>query len=282
MLEQTRISSLEASFLCSSHALIFVLSLYIWCEPLSRSRDDIQIVKKRLISANLAWIVSLFLNYFYFSNLSFIDFLVFSGFKTESFLLALILPLFLVIILFLGPILMIYFELGPNDFITNLVSIFKAPSVFTLRNIIVAPIAEEIVFRGCMCPLIIAAGFSPISALFMTPLFFGIAHLHHILNSVYSQQVALKQAVFEAVFQLFYTTLFGWFASFIFLRTGHIIGCIICHAFCNSMGFPQFDEINNYKQASIIKIGFIIGMIGFSILLMPLTNQSIFNSIFWQ
>ena len=70
------------------------------------------------------------------------------------------------------------------------------------------------------------------------------------------------------VFQFSYTTLFGIYSAFIFVRTGelggfnqlevklkmlthilfnhivgHLIGPFICHSFCNYMGIPEFDQI---------------------------------------
>jgi prenyl protein peptidase len=38
------------------------------------------------------------------------------------------------------------------------------------------------------------------------------------------------------VFQLGYTTLFGWFASYVYLRTGSVIPPLASHIFCNLMG----------------------------------------------
>lgn len=38
------------------------------------------------------------------------------------------------------------------------------------------------------------------------------------------------------MFQLTYTTLFGWFASYLFVRTGSILPPLVAHVFCNMMG----------------------------------------------
>lgn len=37
-----------------------------------------------------------------------------------------------------------------------------------------------------------------------------------------------------------YTSLFGFFEAFVYLRTGNLWSCIAAHAFCNSMGLPRF------------------------------------------
>lgn len=54
-------------------------------------------------------------------------------------------------------------------------------NILWLRNHVVAPLAEEFTFRACMMPLLLQT-FHPLKAVFMTPLFFGIAHLHHIIE----------------------------------------------------------------------------------------------------
>ena len=40
------------------------------------------------------------------------------------------------------------------------------------------------------------------------------------------------------VFQLAYTTLFGWFTAYIFVRTGSAYVACFSHIFCNFMGLP--------------------------------------------
>lgn len=41
------------------------------------------------------------------------------------------------------------------------------------------------------------------------------------------------------VFQLAYTSIFGFHAAFLFLRTGSAVPPILAHIFCNIMGFPR-------------------------------------------
>ncbi|KAL3287369.1 hypothetical protein HHI36_001843 [Cryptolaemus montrouzieri] len=76
--------------------------------------------------------------------------------------------------------------------------------------------------------------------------------------------------------QFFYTTLFGAYSAFIFLRTGHFASIFVVHAFCNHMGFPNFEEVINYKGVKkiIIIILFFVGAISWSYLLYPLTEPS--------
>ena len=41
------------------------------------------------------------------------------------------------------------------------------------RNLVVAPLAEEFVFRACMCPLLLKAGWGHGAVVLCCPLFFG-------------------------------------------------------------------------------------------------------------
>lgn len=50
------------------------------------------------------------------------------------------------------------------------------------RNQVVAPLSEEWTFRACMLPLLLQC-FSQTTAYFICPLFFGVAHFHHLVEN---------------------------------------------------------------------------------------------------
>lgn len=54
-------------------------------------------------------------------------------------------------------------------------------NILWLRNHVVAPLSEEFTFRACMLPILLQS-FHPTRAIMITPLFFGIAHLHHVIE----------------------------------------------------------------------------------------------------
>jgi prenyl protein peptidase len=56
---------------------------------------------------------------------------------------------------------------------------------------------------------------------------------------------ALKNALFSSLFQFVYTTIFGWYASYLFLRLESLWPPVFVHSFCNIMGFPDFNYINH-------------------------------------
>ncbi len=85
------------------------------------------------------------------------------------------------------------------------------------------------------------------------------AELPQPQSARYSRHVRAQALVIEGnithsvtphlVFQLSYTTLFGSFASYLFLRTGSILPPITAHIFCNIMGLPQLGyEVSRFPK----------------------------------
>ena len=80
----------------------------------------------------------------------------------------------------------------------------------------------------------------PTKTIFLTPIIFGVAHVHHFYEfRLTHPQVPAAAALVRSLFQLGYTTLFGAYATFLFLRTGSLAAVCVVHAFCNCMGLPQ-------------------------------------------
>lgn len=96
-------------------------------------------------------------------------------------------------------------------------------------------------FRSAIIPLHILAKVSPGHIVFTTPLYFGIAHIHHFYEfRLTHPDISILVALLRPVFQFGYTTIFGWYASFIYLRTGSLWAAFLVHSFCNWNGLPRF------------------------------------------
>lgn len=154
-------------------------------------------------------------------------------------------PLLLTFILFLGPLFEDIFLrrslTPPSEAWTCLVT--SLSSSIGYRNYIAGPLTEELLFRSTILPLHMLSSLadSPKQLVFLTPLYFGIAHVHHFYEFRLSHpDTPLPPAIFRTVFQFTYTTIFGWYAAFIYLRTGSFYAVFLVHAFCNYMGFPRF------------------------------------------
>lgn len=177
-------------------------------------------------------------------------------------------------------------------------------NILWIRNHVMAPLSEEFVFRACMMPLILQS-FTPITAVFITPLFFGVAHIHHIverlsmgmefttaliisckfkhtLSNLNFLQINL---IFFLVSQLTYTTLFGFYSAYLFARTGHFVAPFLVHAFCNHMGLPDLQDL--WQQHLWKRVFFIFcyfaGFISWIFLLTLATEPHLYkNNIFWS
>ncbi|KAI1074073.1 hypothetical protein F5B20DRAFT_564766 [Whalleya microplaca] len=111
----------------------------------------------------------------------------------------------------------------------------------TWRNIVAGPLTEEVLFRSASVPLMLLAQTSVSKTIFLSPLIFGLAHVHHFYEfRVTHPQVPVATGVLRSLVQLSYTTLFGAYVTFLFLRTGSLLAIVVVHAFCNCMGLPRF------------------------------------------
>ncbi|OMO68311.1 CAAX amino terminal protease [Corchorus olitorius] len=141
------------------------------------------------------------------------------------------------------------------------------------RNLIVAPLTEELVFRACMIPLLLCGGFRAYNVIFLCPTFFSLAHLNH-MREVYSRHnYSLLKASMVIGLQLGYTVIFGSYASFLFIRTGNIVAPLVAHAFCNYMGLP----VLFVQRKGLVTVAFIAGVISFVWLLFPITRPDLYN-----
>ncbi|KAF2755513.1 hypothetical protein EJ05DRAFT_104430 [Pseudovirgaria hyperparasitica] len=109
------------------------------------------------------------------------------------------------------------------------------------RNYIAGPVSEELIWRSLIIPLHLLGHITPLRTVFLTPLYFGIAHVHHYYEfRLTNPGVPALPALARSLFQFAYTSLFGFYAAFVFLRTRSLLGLILAHSFCNWMGLPRF------------------------------------------
>lgn len=157
---------------------------------------------------------------------------------------AILQPFLLTLLLYLGPLYNDIYLQSSIFPISGLWSeiVTSLSSSIGYRNYVAGPITEELLFRSTiipihmLCPLIS----SPKKLVFLTPLYFGIAHVHHFYEfRLNHPDTPLTPALLRTVFQFGYTTIFGWYAAFVFLRTGNFYSVFIIHTFCNYMGLPR-------------------------------------------
>ncbi|XP_054426537.1 CAAX prenyl protease 2 isoform X3 [Pteronotus mesoamericanus] len=244
-------------FSCLSLACSYVGSLYVWKSELPR--DHPAVIKRRFTSVLVV------------SSLSPLCVLLWRELTGIQ-------------ILFLGPLMQLSMDC-PCDLADGL-KVVLAPRSWArcltdmrwLRNQVIAPLTEELVFRACMLPMLApCTGLGP--AVFTCPLFFGVAHFHHIFEQLRFRQSSVGSIILSAAFQFSYTAVFGAYTAFLFIRTGHLIGPVLCHSFCNYMGFPAVCAALEHPQRRPLLAGYALGVGLFLLLLQPLTDPKLYGSL---
>ncbi len=148
------------------------------------------------------------------------------------------------------------------------------------RNYIICPFTEEFVFRGCMIPLVYPF-LGSFNSMMVTPLFFGLAHLHHIVEGHVVNRIPLDTLIGQHLFQFSYTYLFGIYANYLFIKTGSFFGPFAGHIFCNYMGFPNINDLINEfdrRQKAIIIIFYAFGFYLFFNIIIYVNERNLFNN----
>ncbi|OQV23955.1 putative CAAX prenyl protease 2 [Hypsibius exemplaris] len=193
-----------------------------------------------------------------------------TGFRLVGLPCAVCIPVLLTLILFLGPLVGDYVMGRFQGYNRAFVSLFYhnryfrrkilRDSLFSLiwwRAYVVAPISEEFVYRACLVPVILHC-FGSTAAIIVSPLAFGVAHLHHIFDRIRLGASAVE-AITTTLFQIFYTSLFGAYSAYLFVRTGHFIAPVLVHALCNSMGVPDVAAFKS-QQRIVIGVMYFLGL----------------------
>ena len=136
----------------------------------------------------------------------------------------------------------------------------------------------DFIFRACMLPILLR-NFSVKTSVIVSPMFFGIAHFHHMIEKI-SKGQDIKSALMMSTFQFAYTTIFGVYSAHLFVQTNHLASCVAVHAFCNFMGFPDFVELFNLPptKRTILSVVYVTGLVSFSLLLSSLTSASLYQN----
>lgn len=107
--------------------------------------------------------------------------------------------------------------------------------------------------------------------------------MHHMIERLRTG-MDKKTAILISFFQFFYTSIFGIYSAYLFVRTGHFVAPFIVHAFCNHMGFPDIPDLISQAEPKrcIFFVLYVLGLVGWILLLPTMTNPVWFqNQQFW-
>lgn len=244
--------------------VMFVLSLYLW--PSHRQRSAPATIFRRLISITISTCISISIVYFYSrhkSDRSFLQLIL--AFRLRKLKVRDILwPIIITATIFLGPIVddilsKRWFggsvstrsarpsvtpstdnkETQDNSIKNRLSRVWTSrPDIWTiLRNWLVGPIIEEIVFRCINCTLL-SNDFPTHYNIIISGLLFGAAHFHpQIMQHVFLDME--RQLLIDSAIQFLYTSAFGMYVASIFMKTRSLWPAAGVHIFCNLMGLPS-------------------------------------------
>lgn len=236
---------------CLALSIAFVGSLYALKKEIRRlHRDDIRQIQSRIKSTLIVSLLSVLATGYLF-GFSEIEF---NPQRTMSSAIRILIH---ILLLYAGPLLqrviwvMEYLHRNNSRVsISSFLSVYQQRHMLPLfnihnrwqsiRNFIVAPLTEEIVFRGAMIPALQAANIRNSGIPIVAPLFFGVAHVHHAVQSL-TRGVSFRLVLLSGFCQFAYTSLFGAYVSFVYLNTGSILGIILGHSLCNMLGLPDFE-----------------------------------------
>ncbi|MCP9256889.1 CAAX prenyl protease 2 [Dirofilaria immitis] len=219
-------------------------------------RDNPQSIKRRLLGATVNNIISIICTYAvlyknYDSPLSVM------GIHARGIYSACLIPTLLTCICYLGNWVMMYID-------NNFWSLFHLDelkrnfgNIIWIRDVLLAPVTEELAFRACASTLILQCLPSTVT-IFVAPLPFALSHLHHIFDDMrkgYTKYEAIN-------------------------RRGHILAPIVSHSVCNNMGLPLLSLIEAYPKRStraLLWLSYLFGFVLWLWMLKPLTDSKLYK-----
>eukprot|EP00758_Cryptobia_borreli_P003565 Tbor_TRINITY_DN3832_c0_g1::TRINITY_DN3832_c0_g1_i2::g.5662::m.5662/K08658/RCE1, FACE2; prenyl protein peptidase len=134
-----------------------------------------------------------------------------------------------------------------------------------IRNFIISPFVEEIIFRAVMWKVVTSNGIqnTPINFCILAAAF-GVAHIHHILinainihrdnldlnNISESRREAWRKAVIITVVQSLMTATFSVYNTtiFVYFAKKNLLSATLVHALCNYLGPPSTSYLSRQDR----------------------------------
>ena len=81
----------------------------------------------------------------------------------------------------------------------------------------------------------------------------------------------------QVLFQAAFTTVFGWFASYLLMCMGNLAAPVAAHAFCNWMGLPALGRLITHRRRWILLAALWTGICGFLAALQTLGHAELYH-----
>lgn len=310
---------MKSILVCTAISIFYVLGLYILTPYVSYlNRDEMVSIRQRMTAASIITIFLVATMYYQYDHSveTSVPFFHAIGFRSDRNTLYSVVSVFWLMSLFyLGPLVtklaflttFMWYDVKSDGMCTmrkTTVSWVQFKSAYLqyslslsdvyvmTRNLVLAPISEEIVFRALIVMVLRPSFKNPWVIVFISPLFFSPAHVHHAFVKHWSG-VPVDQILPEAILQLVYTYIFGCIATLLLLRTGNIAAPIACHTICNcaqlpdlsftvppGQGYSVFSVLHKYSNLLLVLHA--MGLVLFACFVLPLTEAYAEVSLFWH
>lgn len=325
-------NNLVVHAICFIVASSYVVSLYLIPKDIRKlPRENPLHIKYRMIFSSASTMISIVSVYFLYkhdkvilSGQSFSDSI---GLSLRTTFPSILLSFFLMMIFYMGPItvqmalflLNILYDVRNDGRLmplahgtTYLSSMYKAIQTEILkiyvtfnildttlfRNLIFAPVTEELVFRAIVVPVMFSYYckqneiYTPFQLAMLSPSWFALAHAHHVYDKL-RMGMPFKYVIIQTLVQLSYTTIFGIIAALLLMRTNSIAGSIVSHIICNFYGLPSLEFLippcteESRSMSCLFPYRYAIlvlhaaGLIIFAYVMFPLTEKYALHSPLW-
>lgn len=126
----------------------------------------------------------------------------------------------------------------------------------TMRDLVIGPVTEELVYRGVISDLYRDANLTSKQFIRENFAYFAPAHFHHGLMAYLQETSTFTRAMISSIIQFSITGLFATYSSVLFVRTGSVFPCIVAHTLCNFYGVPCVNK-RNFSRHVICLAAFI-------------------------
>lgn len=230
----------EGILLSSAIPVLFVAPFYCYPKLALSPRDEVSTVLFRLAGAGLAAVACVSLVVLYPANCG-LGVWEWIGLRVSWHSIAT--PLAMLACVYCGALMELMIGTRHIPYSS------EVPGHVKFRNLVAGPCLEELTFRACTCRVLLAAGFGIASTSSIAPLFFGIAHIHHGFEAIWSKKHTVRQAIVQQLALFVQTTVFGFFACAAYLSLGSLVAPTVLHVGCNWMGMPWLGQRSTMSAA---------------------------------
>ena len=171
-------------------------------------------------------------------------------------------------LLFLGVIRQRYEDDGVSELRNTCRALWRGgdEGYVTARNLVWAPVLEEVLYRSCFVYLMRAGGWGTEATVCSGIALFALSHVHHAFHYVRSLGFSTTRAIGVVAANFVVHSIFGGLSMALYLSTASVWTPVVSHMMCNFLGAPSLGFLTDEsyttsvrRQISLCHVGGIAG-----------------------